>query len=137
MKIEISEIINDLKLYADENENNNKIINAIFHLLSDDGIIIKIIFNKLNDGIDNKKKFDIKNIMDEELYGNVEALKDINIYNRFIDLKLNDNNEFVAIYNSEYINNNYNGLSCMVNIILEWKEYFEGKWNNGIKLYKT
>ena len=28
-------------------------------------------------------------------------------------------------------------MSCMVNIILEYKPYFEGKWNSGKRLFKT
>ena len=28
-------------------------------------------------------------------------------------------------------------LSCLFTIILEFKDYFEGKWNDGIKLFKT
>jgi hypothetical protein len=59
------------------------------------------------------------------------------IYNKFIDLKLNENNEFVSIYNNEYLNNNYNNLSCLFSIILEFKDYFEGKWNGGYNLFKT
>jgi hypothetical protein len=108
----------------------------ILELLSDDSIIIKITLNELND--ENKiKNNKIIDIIDEDLYGCVDKLNDIVIYNKFIDIKLNENNEFVSIYNSEYINNNFNSLSCMINIILEYKDYFEGKWNKGFKLFKN
>jgi len=59
------------------------------------------------------------------------------IYNKFIELRLNENNMFVSIYNNEYLNNNYNNLSCLFTIVLGYKEYFEGKWNHGNKLFKS
>jgi hypothetical protein len=34
------------------------------------------------------------------------------------------------------LNSSYNTLSCLFSIILEFKEYFEGKWNQGNKLFK-
>jgi hypothetical protein len=52
-------------------------------------------------------------------------------------MELNDNNEFVSIYDTEYVNNNYHTMACLINIILEYKPFFEGKWNSGYKLYKT
>ena len=76
-------------------------------------------------------------IDEEDVYGDIVNNRDVTIYNKFVDLKLNENNELVSIYNNEYLNNNNNSLSCLFSIILEFKEYFEGKWNDRNKLFKT
>jgi len=49
---------------------------------------------------------------------------------------MDDNFEFRPIYNCEYVNNNYIPNTCLISIILDYKDYFEGKWNNGNRLYK-
>ena len=56
-------------------------------------------------------------IDEEDVYGDIVNNRDVMIYNKFVDLKLNENNEFVSIYNNEYLNNNYNNLSCLFSII--------------------
>ena len=127
----------NLYLYKDINTNQYiETYSKIIELLSDGSIILKILLDKKSGDthlVKNKKM-----IIDEEyVFGDIVNNRDIMIYNKFFDLKLNVNNEFVSIYNNEYLNNNYNSLSCVFSIILEFKEYFEGKWNNGNKLFKT
>ena len=102
------------------------------HILSSECNLIKIDITELNDqsNIDS-------NISDIKLYGDIQSMKDITIYNKFVNMQLNQNDEFVSIYDTEYVNNNFQSMSCMVNIILEYKPYFEGKWNNGNRLFKT
>ena len=127
----------NLYLYKNPDTNDNyEVYNKIIELLSDGSIIIKILLDKISEDtqlVKNKKMI----IDEEDVYGDIVNNRDVMIYNKFVDLKLNENNEFVSIYNNEYLNNNYNNLSCLFTIILEFKEYFEGKWNDGNKLFKT
>lgn len=130
-------LFEDLRLYDNEKNSNNDLIDRIMQLLSDENIVIKLILNIVSEDtqIINKKRIIID---EEEVFGDIENNRDVMIYNKFVDLKLNENNEFISIYNNEYLNNNYNNLSCLFTIILEWKDYFElGLWNQGRPLFKT
>jgi len=125
------EIYYDLQLYETNDKNQNyEMIMAITHHAST-GVLIRCEVFETND------KSNDTDVELEDVWGDQINNKDIAIYNQFINLKLNIDNQFVPIYESEYINNNYNALSCVINILLEYKEYFEGKWHNGIKLYKN
>jgi len=78
----------------------------------------------------------IINFEDFELYGNISNNNDVAIYNQHLNVKFDDKiNQFSVIYGNKYINNNYNPLSCMISIILEWKDHFEGNTWNKRKLY--
>lgn len=116
---------------------NDEAYSYIVHILSSDVNLIKVDITDLHNNIDENNNTQGRNISSKLLYGDIQTMQDITMHNKFVNIQLNDNNEFVSIYDTEYINNNYHSMSCLVNIILEYKPYFEGKWNSGKKLYKT
>ena len=63
-------------------------------------------------------------------------MKDITIHNNFVNIQLNNNDEFVSIYETDYLNNNYHTMACLLTILLEYKPYFDGKLNGGVSLFK-
>lgn len=133
---EFTKLNEDLYLYSNENNQNKEAINKMIELQSDGDILLEIILNKVSEDTEivNNRRIVID---EEDVFGDIENNRDVMLYNKFVDLKLSENNEFISIYNNEYLNNNYNNLSCLFTIILEFKEYFEGKWNDGNKLFKT
>ena len=130
-----SKIVQDILLYSRLKSNRNfEMFQYIIHLLSDSSsLLVRVEITETVNTIQNQNL----KIDDDILHGNIEQKKDIAIYNKFVNIQLNNNDEFVSVYNSDYVNDNYHILSCLVNIILDYKPYFEGKWNAGQRLYKS
>jgi hypothetical protein len=133
--------LNDLLLchYVDNELDNENIdlYKTLVNITSED-VLIKIRIIEIYD-VNKLTEFDkLINFEDFELYGNISNNNDLAIYNQHLNVKFdNDLNHFSVVYNNKYINNNYNPLSCMISIILEWKDHFEcNSWNkNRKKLY--
>ena len=125
--------LDDILLYYENiNNENADAYHLLSNLISNGGMLIIVEFTKVNDQINNNE-----NVSDIVNYGNYVDKKDFVIYNKFINIKMNEDNNFLPIYNNDYINNNYKTLSCLMNIILEYKDCFEGKLNKGYRLFKS
>ena len=117
--------------YDNKNNENVDAYHNIMNLLSNSSNLIIAEIIKVNDQISNNE-----NIEDIINYGNIKDKNDFVIYNKFINIKIDENNKFLPVYNNNYINDNYKTLSCLINIILEYKDCFEGKHNKGYRLSK-
>ena len=111
----ISDILYDIKLYAHLTINqNHEVYQKIIGLLSDGKNLIECHLTELNDKIDNNNNLTINKKI---LFGDIQSMKDITIHNNFVNIQLNNNDEFVSIYETDYVNNNYHTMTCLLTIL--------------------